>query len=73
MFDKVDHSLVLKKFSILGIREKILQLIKSFLTSRTESVMVNGYLSEPAPVISGVPKGSVIGPLLLLILIGDID
>ena len=72
-FDKVDHSLVLKKLSMLGVRGKILQWIKSFLTSRTQRVMVNGYLSEPAPVISGVPQGSVIGPLLFLILIGDID
>ena len=72
-FDKVDHSLVLKKLSLLGVRGKILQWIKSFLTSRTQRVMVNGYLSEPAPVISGVPQGSVIGPLLFLILIGDID
>ena len=72
-FDKVDHSLVLKKLSILGVRGKILQWIESFLTSRTQRVMVNGFLSEPAPVISGVPQGSVIGPLLFLILIGDID
>lgn len=72
-FDKVDHSLVLKKLSMLGIRGKILQWIESFLTNRTQRVMVNGFLSEPAPVISGVPQGSVIGPLLFLILIGDID
>ena len=72
-FDKVDHSLVLKKLSLLGIRGKILEWIKSFLTNRTQRVMVNGFLSEPAHVISGVPQGSVLGPLLFLILIEDID
>ena len=72
-FDKVDHRILLKKLSLLGIRGKVLMWITSFLTSRTQKVMVNGFLSEPAPVVSGVPQGSVLGPLLFLVLISDID
>ena len=72
-FDKVDHRILLKKLSLLGVRGKVLKWITSFLSSRTQKVMVNGFLSEPAPVISGVPQGSVLGPLLFLVLISDID
>ena len=52
---------------------KSLKWIESFLKNRFQSVIVDGILSEPAPVISGVPQGSVLGPLIFLILIGDID
>ena len=72
-FDKVDHAIVLTKLSLLGIKGKLLDWIKSFLTDRTQYVVVNGFLSDPCKVISGVPQGSVLGPLLFLVLIGDID
>ena len=72
-FDKVDHQILLTKLSALGVRGVLLMWIESFLTSRTQRVIVNGVLSDPCPVVSGVPQGSVIGPLLFLVLLGDID
>ena len=72
-FDKVDHNILLKKALTLGINGKTLKWIQAFLKDRNQRVIVNGKLSTPRQVISGVPQGSVIGPLLFLILIGDID
>ena len=72
-FDKVDHEIVLRKIAAMGIDGNLLKWIRSFLTQRYQSVSVNGVLSDPQEVISGVSQGSVLGPLIFLILISDID
>ena len=72
-FDKVDHGITLNKLASTGIYGNLGRWLFSFLTNRTQSVLVEGRKSRPQPVISGVPQGSVLGPLLFLVLIGDID
>ena len=71
-FDKVDHDILLAKLKNLGIGGKVHSWISSFLKNRQQMVRVEGHFSEKVWVKSGVPQGSVLGPLLFLIMMLDI-
>ena len=71
-FDKCDHGILLTKLKALGIGGKTGRGIFSFLTGRIQKVIVKGRKSQGSALKSGVPQGSVLGPILFLVYISDI-
>ena len=71
-FDTVDHVILLKKLERSVIREHASKLIASYLQNRQQKVIIQGQPSDPQTVRTGVPQGTILGPLLLLPYINDL-
>ena len=71
-FDKIDFNILLGKLQAKGVKGKALLFIKNFLTKRTFQVRVGTKLSDEQYVISGIPQGTVLGPLLMIVMNDDL-
>ena len=70
-FDKVPHKRLLSKLYSYGVNEELILWIKSFLCHRNQRIKIKDALSSVKPVLSGIPQGTILGPILFLIFIND--
>ena len=71
-FDLVDHPTLIKKLSELGVRNKLINLVLSFLSDRKHYTSVNGVKSELADITCGVPQGTLTGPWFFTVLVNGV-
>ena len=71
-FDTIDHKIILRKMSYLGVDQAAIKWFSSYLSGRTQRCGVNGKLSTAHTIRCGVLQGSILGPLLFLICINDL-
>ena len=71
-FDTLDHDLLLKKLTEFGLSKSAVNWFRACLTRRTQSIYINDVLSDPEPILYGVPQGSNLGPLLFIMYINEL-
>lgn len=72
-FDRIDHALLIQKLRNLGVRGSLLRWFISYVQNRSQAVVLNGFSSSWMSIPSGVPQGSLLGPLLFIIFVYDIE
>lgn len=72
-FDRIDHNLLMRKLAVAGIHGDLYRWFKSYIENRSQAVVLQGFTSKWTSIPSGVPQGSLLGPLMFVIFINDIN